>query len=77
MKEPPRPRKHRFPTHPIVQTLRMERYKRGIAAVDLAELTGYAPKSILEWENGRNNPKLRQLHDWAQALGMRLELVKA
>lgn len=76
MTEPPRPRKPRPPPHPIVQTLRLERYKRRITAVQLAEMTGYAAKSICEWETGRNNPKIRQLADWAQALGMKLTIEK-
>lgn len=72
--KPPRPRKPRPPLHPIVETLRQARYDKRITVSVLAEMTGYSAKAIYQWEAGAVNPKLKHIHDWAQALGMTVEL---
>ena len=74
MSSPPRPRKPRPTLHPVIEQLRLARYKQRITATMLAEMTGYSAKAIYQWEAGKVNPKLKHLADWAQALGMDLQL---
>lgn len=62
--------------HPVVAELRRIRRSRDILQRELAELTGYSRVTISQWEKGRKAPNLRQLQDWAQALGYTIELVK-
>lgn len=77
MTAPPRPRKPRPTLHPVIEQLRLARYKQRITATMLAEMTGYSAKAIYQWEAGKVNPKLKHLADWAQALGMTVHLAAA
>lgn len=77
MDKPPRARKHNRPVHPVVQALRLERYRRGITSLDLAESMGYSQKALFQWEVGISAPKITHLQDWADALGMRITVEDA
>lgn len=73
---PPRSRTVSQTLHPVVETLRQARYDQRMPVLLLAEITGYSAKAIHQWEQGRVNPKLKHLHDWAQALGLKIEVTK-
>lgn len=60
--------------HPIVEVLRKARYERGMSQDVLAERMGYSGASIQDWESGRRRPSIASVYDWAQALGLRLEV---
>lgn len=47
-----------------------------MTVTQLSALTGYSDKAINQWEQGRVNPKLWHLHDWAQALGFEVKVEK-
>lgn len=73
---PPRRRTVSRTLHPVIETLRQARYDQRMPVLLLAEITGYSSKAIHQWEAGTVNPKLKHLHDWAEALGMKIEVMK-
>jgi transcriptional regulator with XRE-family HTH domain len=57
---------------PVVAALRERRYALGLTLEGLSDKLGYTANTIWGWENGRANPPLVRIHEWAQSLGMRL-----
>jgi transcriptional regulator with XRE-family HTH domain len=58
----------------ILGKLKRRRRLRGISYRDLADKTGYCHSTFWGLESGRNNIRLRQLIDWAQALNFKVTL---
>jgi transcriptional regulator with XRE-family HTH domain len=54
----------------IVTSLRDVRLGTALSQRDLAEKAGVAPKTIVDLELGRNEPRLRTMRLVAQALGV-------
>lgn len=61
--------------HPFVEMLRARRYERGMSQAVLAEQIGYSHATLQDWESGRRQPQMSSLCNWAESLGMKLELV--
>lgn len=62
----------------ILDKLAFRRKLKGWDYRDIAEETGYSWSTIHKWERYRNRRRsvtLRALIDWAQALGLKVELV--
>lgn len=70
-------REPKRPVHPIAHALRKRRYDLGLSAEVVANQAGYSLKTLQDWECGAHVPKFRSLQDWANALGMRLDVVEA
>jgi transcriptional regulator with XRE-family HTH domain len=52
------------------------RERKRLSQRRFAERCGYNPDVYSRWERGiRNNPRIRALQDWAQALGFDLQLI--
>lgn len=60
--------------HPAVRALRRRRYELGLQAKEVAARTGYSLSVVRQWECGQTTPSLPALTDWAQALGMKIEV---
>jgi transcriptional regulator with XRE-family HTH domain len=54
----------------IMTSLREARLRQTLSQRDLAEKAGVAPKTIVDLELGRNEPRLRTMRLIAQALGI-------
>lgn len=61
--------------HPMVAQLRAERIRQNIPQYELAGRMGYTMWQVGLWERGRNTPNLGAFVNWANALGMELQLV--
>lgn len=61
--------------HPVCAALRARREELGMSRNALAISTGYSRTTLERCENGARVPNLRQLNDWAQALGAHLTVV--
>lgn len=62
-------------TDPLVAQLRAIRLERGLSLQRVAELAGRATyQSIWQWESGATQPSVRNLREWAAALGYDLAL---
>lgn len=64
---------------PLVQyratrELHQERQRIGLSRADVAERSGYHETMLGRWERGERAPSLRQLADWAGALGMEVTI---
>jgi DNA-binding transcriptional regulator YiaG len=70
-------RQRRHYLSPIVEALRAERLRRRMTGDQLADKMGYAVALIRRWETGINQPKLRQIEDWGDALGMMISVQPA
>lgn len=55
---------------PIMASLREVRLRQAFSQRDLAAKAGVAPKTIVDLELGRNEPRLRTIRLIAQALGV-------
>lgn len=58
----------------IIAQLRARRYEVKLSLRQLSEKIGYHDNTIWQWETKRAVPSFRSLHDWAEGLGMALEL---
>jgi len=54
----------------VMKSLREVRLRQTLSQRDLAEKAGVAPKTIVDLELGRNEPRLRTMRLIAQALGV-------
>jgi transcriptional regulator with XRE-family HTH domain len=54
----------------LVPTLRETRLKQALSQRDLARKAGVAPKTIVDLELGRQEPRLRTIRRLAEALGV-------
>lgn len=61
---------------PLIVALRDRREKLGVPLRVVSNRAGYPQNTMWHWETGRATPSLRKLNDWAEALDMRIELVK-
>jgi DNA-binding XRE family transcriptional regulator len=50
------------------------RRKRGLSVPDLARRIGVSATTLLAWERGETAPRLHNLLDWAQSLGLQVTL---
>ncbi len=55
--------------------LASRRVELGMTQFELSERVGVATCIISGWETGRNSPSYHNMSAWAQALGMRLEVI--
>lgn len=55
------------------ESMRRARKKKGISMRKLAEITGYDPSAISQWENDKAVPRLTSVVDVADALGMSID----
>lgn len=59
----------------IIQHLKSKRKSLGLSQTDIANLIGRKTyQTIHQWEKGTNCPNLKNLKDWANALGYDLVL---
>jgi ribosome-binding protein aMBF1 (putative translation factor) len=58
--------------YPVIRRLREVREQHGIDRVTLADAMGYHPVMLGRWERGEATPSLQRLHDWCDALGVRV-----
>lgn len=61
----------------LIRELRAMRLARGISPEVLATVMGAHRVQISKWERGESVPRLATVFDWVEALGCRLEIVKA
>lgn len=66
--------KRNYALHPVVKTLRSARQSRRLSMTEVADKMGYNRYTISRYERGIKSPKLQILTDWADALGMVIEL---
>lgn len=57
----------------IGESMKRARKKRGITGRKLADLTGYCPTQISQWENDKQRPSLVAVIDVADALGVSID----
>lgn len=62
---------------PLIYALRKRRIAKNLAVHELADRIGYHESTLRNTETGLSGPKLALIKDWAEALGLRLELVEA
>lgn len=55
------------------ESMRRARKKRGASMRKLAEMTGYDPSVISQWENDKAVPRLTSVIDVADALGISID----
>jgi transcriptional regulator with XRE-family HTH domain len=67
-----RPSIRRARVLPLITQLRDARMRQGLTQEDLAHCIGAHASQISLWERGVKDPGLRNLTDWAQALGMEI-----
>lgn len=70
----PGARKNKRFVHPIFVQLRAAREAKGLTRPQLAERLGYHFHQIHCWEMGKTQPSLRNVDEWATALGFSLML---
>jgi transcriptional regulator with XRE-family HTH domain len=58
------------------RTIRDLRKLKGWTQVELARHTGVAPSTIYNWEAGRFEPRVSQLRDLADALGVTMDEIE-
>jgi transcriptional regulator with XRE-family HTH domain len=58
----------------ILAKLKKRRKLRQISYRELADKTGYCHSTFWGLESGRNNIRVKQLIDWAQALNLKVTL---
>lgn len=58
----------------IVEELKRIRKEKGISISELARRMGTDRARISEIENGRHGLSLRRMFDWAEALGVKVEV---
>lgn len=61
-------------TKEILSLLIARRKELGITLEHLAERAGYSKNTVHYWERGKRSPTLRNLSNWAQALGIRITM---
>jgi DNA-binding XRE family transcriptional regulator len=59
----------------LVPSLRETRLKQALSQRDLALKAGVAPKTIVDLELGRHEPRLRTIRRVAEALGVQVDQV--
>jgi DNA-binding XRE family transcriptional regulator len=59
----------------LVPSLRETRLKQALSQRDLALKAGVAPKTIVDLELGRHEPRLRTIRRVAEALGVQVDHV--
>lgn len=59
---------------PIILTLRERREGMKLSRKIVGDKTGYDRVSIYHWETGRATPSLTKIKDWAECLGLQLEV---
>lgn len=63
-----------YHAYPICTELRALRRAQRLRLDVLAEMLGYHVMSVGRWERGESYPSIQALHDWCQALGVKLTL---
>lgn len=58
----------------LISALRQRREELKLSRRALSLRLGYSAETVRHWEDGQNHPSFRSLHDWAQALGMKITL---
>lgn len=66
--------KRNYALHPVVKTLISARQTRRISRGTVADKMGYSLYTLGRYERGTKSPKLAVLSDWAEALGMVIQL---
>ncbi len=61
---------------PIVADLRSRRLALGLTQVEIAWRMKRAPQCLCDWENGKQDPHLRNLESWCAAIGVQLKAVE-
>lgn len=61
---------HRF--HPLMSRLAKRRTAMHMTQDELADIIGWCPSHISKWETGHSSPRLQQVEEWAQGLGLQL-----
>lgn len=59
---------------PVILMLRKTRREQNLSQFKLAKKIGCDPSVITRWEHGYTSPTLDRLHEWANALGMKVYL---
>lgn len=57
----------------LVRDLKAERERQGLSRAELGRRMGYS--KLAAWEGGFQDPKLRTVLDWADALGLEIRLI--
>ena len=58
----------------IVEDLREVRRRQRLRRDVLAEIMGYHWQTVGRWERGESTPSCQALHDWCEALGLKLRV---
>lgn len=58
----------------IIDRLMARRAELGLTQRALADRMGYGNSTLDGWERQYRHPKLQQIIDWAEALGVRIEI---
>lgn len=61
--------------HPFIARLEVRRAELGLSLDAVSALTGLSRAALSQWKNGVRRPVVENLEQYADALGMRLELV--
>lgn len=67
----------RSSVHPLIEALRAERIGQGITQRQVSERTGWSVRTLRALERGENYPSLAFFEDYAQLLGLRVQLARA
>lgn len=62
---------------PVIRDLVSERLRQGLSQRDVVHRIDCSPSSVSQWERGITSPTLTKLRDWADALGMNLDVTIA
>lgn len=69
-----RKRNKQYYVYPIVEQLIQIRKSKKLSLDKLSKKLGYNIKTIGDWERGKHQPILSSLINWAEILGVKLEL---
>ena len=61
--------------HPVIDLLIKAQKQQKIFECDLSEKTGYHVMNFWRWKNGKHNPGLMHIENWANFLGFTLMLI--
>ncbi len=62
------------PKHPLIKALRAERQRQKIKQIDIAVALNMTERNFINWEKQDRTPNFLALLDWAEILGLEVEL---